>query len=507
MKHMRKLASLLLALALVLSLATTAFAADVTNDTDHNYDAYQIFSGTQAEGDETLGDVEWGTGIKSAEFLAALKADKRFGEGDANIFAKCTTAKDVAEVLADNADLAEEFADVAVEHLTNEKTTLVPKTEEELAAGYWLIVDTTTPNKDDAKNHALLQVTNDPIVIAKKYDAPEVDKEVDNPDANIGDTVTFTLTATMPSKLEGYETYKVIFHDTLSEGLTYTNELTVTIDVDGDVGTEGDQKTVTGSFTTTHNAGVLTVSCSDVLALGAKESSKIIVTYTAVLDEDAVIGTDGNPNTVYLEYSNDPNWIGDGTEPTGETTEDKVYVYTWELPAIKVDGENHETTLAGAVFSLYLDKDCTNAINLVPLGENRYQVCTLTDEEHDSVEDVEHEATAHVTTITTDKSGKFEIEGLEQGTYYLKETKAPAGYNLLTDPVKVVIGEDGVLNPTTDEEGETTGASQIVVENNKGSTLPETGGIGTTIFYILGAVLAVAAVVLLVTKKRMTSAE
>ena len=506
MKTMKKLFAILLAVVMVMGLAITAMAADVTNATDnHTYDAYQIFSGTQAENSVKLGDVEWGSGIKSedddnsAEFLAALKADKRFGEGEENIFFACVTAKDVAETLADNQDAAEDFADVAVEHLTATKTTIVPAETVNLAAGYWLIVDTTVvDNKHDAKNHALLQVTNDgAIEITKKYDVPKVEKTVDDPDANIGDAVTFTLTATMPSNLEGYETYKVIFHDTLSAGLTYTNTVEVTID--------GADKTA--AFNPVHSNGTLTVSCDDVLAQGAKESSIIVVTYTAVLNENAVIGPSGNPNTVYLEYSNNPNWDGDGDEPTGKTPEEIVYVYTWELPAIKVDGADNTVTLAGAKFVLYKDEECTEAINLVALGENVYQVCTLSGEEHNTVEDVAHNVENHVTEIETDETGKFEFEGLEQGTYYLKETKAPAGYNLLTKPTAVVIGKNGVLNPAEGEDGAVTGATKIAVENNSGATLPETGGMGTTLFYILGGVLVLAAVVLLVTKRRMSAAE
>lgn len=497
MKHMKKLLAMLLAVMMVMGLATTAFAATVSNaTTGHSYLAYQVFKGTQAPDDAVLGDIEWGDGVDDDGLLTELKEDYDY-------FDSCTTAADVAKVLenkSDDCDEAKALAATATKHLEGEGTSIAAgATKVTLAAGYWLLVDVTEGDDDNnsdtefARNAALLQVTNDgDITIGVKYDTPEVDKTVDDNDADIGDTVTFTLTGTMPSTLEGYETYKVIFNDTLSAGLTYTNNVKVTID--------GTVKTT--DFTVSHEYGKLTVSCNDVLALGAKESSKIVVTYTAVLNENAVIGTEGNPNTVYLTYSNDPNWDGTGdSEPTGDTPEKEVKVYTWEIPVFKYTGTN--TALAGAVFSLYTDEACTDAniVNLVSAGENVYKVCMLTDGQHDSVEDVDHATTDHVTTITTPASGKIEIEGLEKGTYYLKEITAPAGYNLLKDAVKVEIGENGALK----QNG--TATEEIAVENNAGATLPETGGVGTTIFYVLGAVLVLAAVVLLVTKRRMGAAE
>lgn len=473
----KRILTLLVAVALAVGMCLPAYGATVTNDTtEHTYDAYQVFKGTQAEGDSALGDVEWGSGVNGTELLEELQKDYDY-------FDKCKTAADVADVLAGKLDDCEEakaLASTATKHLTETKTTIVPASSEELAAGYWLIVDTTTPGEGDAKNAALLQVTNGgDIAITKKYDVPSVEKTVDDNDANIGDTVTFTLTATMPSELEGYETYKVIFHDVLSDGLAYTNNLKVTID--------GVTKTV--DFAVKHEGGELTVSCENVIALGAKESSKIVVTYTAVLDDDAVIGVEGNPNKVYLEYSNDPNWNGQGTEPTGNTPEKEVKVFTWEIPVEKVDATDSKH-LAGAEFTLFKDADYKQAINVVLVVDNIYRVCTQSD-------CTDH---SHATSIATDSTGKFEIEGLEKGTYYLKETKAPAGYNLLASVVEVSIGENGVLIV-----GDQSAAAQVVVENNKGPVLPETGGMGTTLFYIVGGILVVGAAALLIARRRSNS--
>lgn len=486
MKTIKKLASAVLALAMVLSLSVSALAesATVDNQTKHTYDAYQIFAATSQESDGgALGNITWGNGIKSADFLAALKTDSRFKKDDANVFADCTTAIDVAKVLSENSSMATAFADLAALHVTSEKASVPDSGTVNLNLGYWLLLDTSTPGTGDAKNAALLQVVkNGNLTIQKKYDVPSVDKTVNDPDINIGDTVTFTLTGTMPSRLDGYETYKVVFHDTMSAGLTYAGDLTVKI---------GDTE-VTDKFTVTPNPPVaaqdgttsFTVSCDDVLALGAGAGSKITVTYKATLNEKAVIGVNGNPNKVKLEYSNDPTNTG-----TGFTTEKEVKVYTWKLPAKKVDGNGN--ALTGAEFSLYTDEQCTKAVNVVATeSAGNYLVCTK-DDSSDS-----HK---HITTLTTDNNGNLCINGLEQGTYYLKETKAPAGYNILDKAIKVVIGENGALTIDNAEKN----ADIVTVVNQSGTKLPETGGMGTTIFYVVGGVLVLAAAVLLITRRRM----
>lgn len=205
MKHTKKLASLLLALVLAFALAVPAFAATVENKTTHSYEAYQIFAATSQNGDGgALGNITWGNGVVSANFLTALKADNRCKVSDTNVFAACSTASDVAKALSDNTAVASAFADIAVEYLTKEKTTVPESGNVDLALGYWLLVDTSAPAVGDAKNAALLQVINNGnLTIEKKYDVPSVEKSVNDNDANIGDTVTFTLTATMPSRLDG----------------------------------------------------------------------------------------------------------------------------------------------------------------------------------------------------------------------------------------------------------------------------------------------------------------
>ena len=240
MKHLKKLASILLVLVMVLSVTTTAFAADVKNNTTHSYNAYQIFSGTQAGNSVSLGDVAWGSGINGAAFLAELKADTRFVRESKNIFADCTTAADVAAVLGgytDKSDEANAFANVAAKHLTTTFTEIAADASTvELTAGYYLLVDTSTPGEGDAMNSALLQVTNKSnITIEKKYNVPTVDKSVKDTDNQwgeaadweIGSNVPFQLVGTLPTNFADYETYKYVFHDTLSAGLQYNGDVKV----------------------------------------------------------------------------------------------------------------------------------------------------------------------------------------------------------------------------------------------------------------------------------------
>ena len=480
---MKKFVSILLALVMLLSLATTAFADEATPVTytltltnaleGHTYTAYQIFAGDLSE--DVLSNIVWGSGVTAAGQAAlgdaAAKAESIATTADAEAF-----AAEVAPYLgeeAGSATVAEGATSCAISGLE---------------AGYYLVKTTATTEENGVYTYYIMKVVAN--TSAKiKADVPKIDKTVDDNDANIGDTVTFTLTATMPANIQGYETYQMVFHDTMSAGLAYKELVSVT--VAGTVVTEG---YVVDTVVNADGTTTLTVTFADVLALGAKVSSEIVVTYTAVLDADAVIGTDGNPNEVYLEYSNNPNWDGEGEEPTGETPEVEVIVYTWEIPVFKYTGT--DTPLAGAGFTLYKDAECTVAVNLVAADAAAvYKVCTLAD-------CTDH---THVTEILTGETGKFQIEGLEQGTYYLKETTTPAGYNTC-DVVTVVIGENGVLNPVEGEDGTVTGEPEIKVLNNVGATLPETGGMGTTVFYVLGAVLVLGAVVLLVTKKRMANA-
>lgn len=508
---MKKTLSLLLALTMILALSATALAATVTVPTegilkDHTFTAYQIFSGREENG--ILSDIQWGNGIDSANFLAALQADTTYGSK----FTSCKTAADVAKVLSDNntnAALANQVAKLAYANKKGDGTTLTSGNNT-LADGYYLVVDTTADvGAGGAYNTALLQVVGD-INITVKTDAPTVEKKVkegsgynDVADCNIGDTVEFRLIGSVPD-MSRYDTYKYIFHDTLSAGLTL-NEDSIKVYVASDK--DGTDKTEITGWTKAVDGQSFTVSFTDLKTVsGVAQGKYIIVEYTATLNQSAQVGLPGNANTVKLEYSNKPDQSGSGdTDNTGKTPEDKVIVFTYELDTTKVDGQNNTQKLEGAEFKLH------NAANKWAIVDSNSKVTGWADTEEGG------------STLTSDTDGLFKVIGLDEGTYYLKETKAPAGYNMLSKEITVVItattsttwdsGEpkDALtkLEVTADGKAGTgdvdTGIAGITVANNKGATLPETGGMGTTIFYALGSILVLGAGVLLVVKKRMSA--
>lgn len=521
MKHMKKFVGLVLAMIMALAMTMTAFAATVTVPSDgilkdHTFTAYQIFSGREEGG--ILSDVQWGSGIDSTAFLAALKADTTYG----SLFTDCADAAAVAKVLGDNntnTGLANEVAKLAYANKTGSGTALTSG-ENTLDDGYYLVVDTTANvGEGGAYNASLLQVVGN-INITVKTDAPTVEKKVleddkynqdggygtgynDVADYNMGDAVSFHLIGSVPD-MSRYDTYKYIFHDTLSDGLTL-NEDSIKVYVASDkAGT--DKAEITG-WTKAVDGQSFTVSFTDLkTVIGVSQGKYIIVEYTATLNQNAVVGLDGNPNVVYLEYSNKPDQSGSGnTDNTGNTPEDKVIVFTYELDTTKVDGKDNAEKLEGAEFKL------KNAAGKWAIVDRNNKVTGWADAEENG------------STLTSGADGLFKVIGLDDGTYYLKETKAPTGYNLLSSEITVVItatttnGQnwtDGVassaltkLEVTADEKAGTgdtsTGVAGITVANNKGSTLPETGGMGTTIFYVLGTILVLGAAIMLIAKKRM----
>ena len=516
MKHIKKLASLLLALVMALSLAVTAFADESTtysitinNSTaGHTYEAYQIFTGdlaTNEAGNKVLSNIVWGSGVSEAGQTAlgdaATKTETLKTEADAKAFAKA-----VAPYLTTAAGSANT--------VTDGKYVISG-----LAAGYYLVKDQdgSLIGDNDSYTEYIIQVVGN-VTATPKSDVPEVQKKVkdindstdttktdwqDSADYDIGDSIPFQLKATLADNVSSYTTYKVVFHDTLSKGLTYNKDAKVYID-----GTETNGFTVTATVNA-DGTTTLTVSCDDVKALGAGNSSVITVEYTAKLNENAVLGSAGNPNEVYLEYSNNPNKSEEGNNETGETPKDVVIVFTYKTIINKVDSETKPLT--GAAFKL----------EKLIKGE---------DGAADTWTTIKEFAVDGTTT-------SFTFSGLDDGQYKLTETKTPVGYNTI-DPIYFVIeathGEtadvptlktlnayltDANGNKQTEmKDGEsvnidlgtvdlTAGSITTTVVNKSGSELPSTGGIGTTIFYVLGGVLVLAAVVLLVTKKRMSGAE
>ena len=567
MKKARKLTAVLLSLVMLLALVIPASAADtysitIHNDkTGHTYEAYQIFAGTVSSDEETngetggpmLGDITWGSGVDGGALLTALQA------ANAGKYGTCTTAADVAEALGtENATAADAaaFADIAAQHLTATVagTATAPNDDgnyiiEGLPAGYYLVKDKdgTLDGTADTATDYIIQVLGNVTMDPKDSDIPTVLKKVydeefavndeegtygtgynDVADWDIGDRVPFKLIAAVPQNIDSYEEYTFIFHDTLSAGLTLDPEslhVYVTETTNANINEFLPQNEDLYDVSDVDVDGSFTVTIPNIKALNSHDHAAnfIIVAYDAILNANAEIGLDGNPNSVSLEFSNDPN--GDGL---GRTAEDTVIVFTYELDGTKVDGKT-QAALQNSKFVL-LNGAKTEAAMVVD-GKVKEWVKVATEAAADDVQMPEtYEGWLELNQqhngliLTSAENGLFNIAGLDDGTYYLREIQAPNGYNLLENDVKLVITADtangqawnsGIaadalrgltiaVNDGEPQPGNTeTGVVNVTVENNQGATLPETGGMGTTLFYIIGGLLVVGAGILLVVRIRM----
>ena len=502
-KAMKKLMAALLAVAMVCAMAIPAFAAagmevpgSKVDVTKHDFEAYQIFSAKLDSG--KLTDVEWGNGVKGTELLAALKTATTLGD-----FGDCKNASDVAEKLATfTTEKATKFAAFVANGYLSTTKTEGTGTITLPSSGYYLIKDVTpVEGQYDASNLTLLLVSGAETVTPKvKTDIPTLEKKVkdkndstgtttdwqDSADYDIGDTIPYKLTATL-GDVSNFDTYYVEFVDTMTH-LTYDSITSVKV---------GDKTLNAGEYTPSwdHTSKTLKVSIDNVKAHSATNGSKIVVEYTATLDADAVIGSTGNPNEAYLIFSNNPN--GDGY---GKTAPDKNIVFTYKVIANKVDQDG--IALPGAAFALYkkLPANFDESTSHIMEGADAYApVKELNVGANGEVADKE---------LTT-----FEWTGIDDGEYMIKEIITPAGYNSI-EPIKFTVTADHqieaddpkftALTGGDDFTGEvSTGTLTTKIENRMGSTLPGTGGIGTTIFYVVGGGLMAAAAILLITKKRM----
>ncbi len=555
MKKLKRLLSVVLALTMMLSLvvvvsASGEYTITITGETssDYVYTAYQIFSGVldESSGTAILSNIVWGSDVTATDALYTALAGISDASGNYPFTLDKTAtgtalsnAADVAAALSDYADSSDTsvvnaFADVIVNYITGSGTNSTyddPNYKiENLSAGYYLVKNTTVPD-DGAYTSYILKVVKS-VEVATKKSIPQVDKDLDETDANIGDTITYYLTASLPSNLSDYDTYTLKFTDTLGDGLTYVGVSAVYVyttesDAQGHTETnctlvydDDSNYVIDASSAPTTGGGSFTVTLNNVKALTSDNSGTVItvdstcyiqVVFTATLNSNAVIASTGNPNEVYLEYSNNPNDTG-----TGKTEPDKVITWTYELDVTKEDGDS-KALLEGAKFVLYRIKEGTTDTKEYVVVDSNSKVVEWTENAYDSGE------STVASVLESNDSGLFSVIGLDVGTYYLEEIEAPASYNLLDAPVTIVISashvaesgtwlsddelELGTLSATNAEINDTTKAVEATIDNNQGSSLPETGGIGTTIFYVVGGVLILGAVVLLITKKRMSNEE
>ena len=496
--------ALLAAFALVLAMAVPAFADEVKytitiKNSVGTYEAYQIFKGDLAG--NVLSNIEWGTGVKAEEVKAAFGGK---------------TAAEVARTLEDDetAAAAKAFATKISGYL--DTTAAVEGTDKitGLSAGYYLIKNKSV-NEGEAYTDFILQVVKD-VEITPKGQKPTLDKQIKHNesgkwgvvgDNQIGDTVEFRTITTVPNTT-GYTKYDYTIFDEMSTGLTssVTDASGITIKINDGEELDSRYYTVTVDSTDANKFSVK-VDILKAITDGKIEAGNSLYTYyTGVLNKDAKVYDEGNQkNTAYLQYSNNPH---DNTSQS-ETPKVTVYDWTFKMNVQKVDGANADKELAGAKFVLSKN----GAVDLGAIDENGTPAKTenLIKLVYDSTDSTYRVATANdATTTYVMTAGNITIKGLDDAEdYYLYETKAPAGYNRLTEPVKFRINatytsadsRPDVLTKVGDKEA--ASGLKVSVENNAGTTLPSTGGMGTTVFYVVGGGLMAVAVVLLVTKKRM----
>ena len=508
MKQIKKLFSYLVALAMVFSIVTlagvnvhaagettssgTKFTLTVNNNDSkqaHTFEIYQIFKGDYNKKENeaaTLSNIEWGTGVtdagKTALGSAKAKAETLKDEAAAKSFANTLVAGD---------SKTSYLKDPVTQAIESGKSA-----EVSVSAGYYLIKDKdgSQTGKSGAYTSYILKVVGN-TTANTKLDVPTVEKKVedtndtkgttsdwqDSADYDFNDNVPYKLTGTLPSNYDKYTTYTYQFNDTMSAGLTFNNDIKVyknSIDENHLIDST--------NYKVDSSAHSFTLKFENLKNVASSASDQIIVTYSAKLNENAVIGSAGNPNTVDLTYSNNPNQGGEGE--TGKTPEDKNIVFTYKTVVNKVDKDNNP--LKGAGFTLQKKVNGT------------YQ---------------------DIKTIKAGETTKFEFSGLDDGDYKLIESTTPSGYNTIA-PIEFTItathdtdsGDPkltelngvkatGEIDLGTQQKATVdTSAGSITanVVNNKGSELPETGGMGTTLLYGVGAILVAAAAAYVVMNKK-----
>lgn len=531
---------------------TVSFTGEVKDGVTHNYSAYKIFNGT-VEGDN-LTNISFAKANGFDAFLAALKADKTIGDN----FTTASTVAEVANVLSGFSDKsadAKAFADFVATHATLLAAPVTGHGSLTLDSdGYYVIIETGATGGNDYARTSYILTQYDAskgAEIAVKSAAPTVDKQVydnddkaatgdnngwgESADHAINETFQMKLIATIPADEDfaAYKAYKVAFHDTYNKGITFEKIASVTVagkttvnkgEANTDYQLVSDEDSRTLDITINNIVPAITAANKK---LGTDEIT-VEVIYNVHLNEDAAtvnasasnLSTSyDNVNGVYLEYSNNPNWNGSGTaapgedtpggdESTGKTPKDYVWVFTYESNNKKVDDANKPLT--GAKFQI---KNGDTVIKLVDKGNGEYVVAdqslALSTSEGASPKIVD-------TMVSTGTDAKFNIKGLDAGTYTLVETKAPQGYKVAADTVfhisathsegKTENNVDTELADVTLATGEGNSLNHTIVDSSS-SKLPSTGGMGTTLFVLGGGCMAGLAGIYLISKKRAKDAE
>lgn len=523
MKKTRRMTAVIAAMTLTAAMAVpnmmmTASAASsieitgISETINHTFEVYQIFTGTLAT-DGTFSDLKWGSGaakydttdVTEGAFVAPAIIDY--------ISTNNLTATDIISQITLSSTKA--CDDVTSSNGTASITGL--------ADGYYLVKDVTDlAGKDDANSAWIVQVAGTANIEIKNA-KPTVDKQIldetgdaetgatngwgESADHAINEKFQFKLTATIPVDADyaAYEKYKLVFNDSLSNGITFDKIDSVTVtssaSLTGTKAIEPNYKTDASSEKKDwylEIEDIKSIVDTDTTKIFGKEVITVEVIYTAHLNEEAVVSpnTDttlkNNNNKVNLTYSNKP--YADGTGDTGTTADDYVWCFTYGVNNTKYQVEKKEgNELAGAKFTLYSDSAKTKEIKLIDKGKGIYIVADQSEE------------TGVTTEMESYTNGVFNIKGLDAGTYYLAETKAPDGYSAADDTIIVINAKhqekDDGTDATLTMETNTKNLNNNIVDT-KNNSLPSTGGMGTLFFRLGGGVSAALLGVYLVSKKR-----
>lgn len=479
-KTIKKFMAALLAVALLCAMAVPAFAAEgasgsITIDKAINgetYTAYKIFDvvSSKVETDDS----------KTYVYMVANRWANFFEQNDVRGYVTVDKNGQPTWIEGKKSDTdLQAFAKLALTYASTNGITGKTATAagnqaviNGLAAGYY-VVSTT------AGSLCVLNTNGSDLKIDEKNVAPTIDKKIDGSkstnDAAIGDVVNYTVTIHAKKGATGY-----VLTDTMTKGLTFNRD-SLTVKVGATTLAENTHYTVAVDAAATDGSTKFTVTFKDTYLNTIDGDTDIVVSYTATVNKDAVIGTTGNTNTAQLKYGNN------------STVESTTTTYSYKFDLVKTD--NSKKLLTGAKFKLYDSQTSTTPVKLIKdATTGNYRVAETSE-------------SGAVDEIVIDSFKAVTISGLNKKTYYLEETLAPAGYNKLTERQSVELGKEGFVADATinnsGSEGATWTEGGVQVINNTGATLPSTGGMGTTLFYVIGGGLMVAAVVLLVTKKRM----